>query len=138
MTFDTNISLGNVLTMGVMFFGAAGAWFSLKYSNERTGEKIGDLDKKWTEKLPELSSKSRVDMLQRDVDENTRQRNALWKAIEDHNKEANEQREKFMYELVELRGELNGVMKMYDKESADMKERLKRIEEKIDELKRGT
>jgi seryl-tRNA synthetase len=121
-----SISLGNVITIGTILFGAIGAWFSLKNSNDRLTEKIGD-----------LASKARVDLMQRDVDENTRQRNALWNAIEEHNKEAAEQREKFMNELVELRGELNGVMKMYDRESADMKERLKRIEEKIDELKRG-
>ncbi len=75
----TDITVSQLITWGVMLFGAVGAWFTYK---------------------------NKVDNLQDKDIEQGRQIDAMWKWKESHDKESNQIRSEFQRELSRLEGSL--------------------------------
>src|SRR5689334_19689231 len=78
--FDPHFSLGNLVTIAVIIFGAGGAWWSVKSGQSVTNEKLTDLSsdlkelktEMHTEYLRAETSKANEALLNQKIDDLTR------------------------------------------------------------------
>ena len=110
---NTEITLGNLMTMATLVFGAITGWFTLKFQVERLKER--DVDQQ--NLIEERHNEQRIKI------------DAIVKWSHDHEREAYEQRDKFNKEISRLEGSLLVTTEQF-------KQVLNRLEEIIERLSR--